>query len=149
MLMYRVLDSYCAPSKAVWRTDNFKQFDSEGPGYNYRSRDRERTKLNASRAKKTKPALSLAKYAGQYRSSFYGEMQIIHKDGRLSLRIGRFTKELMHWENDVFYAKAPTQLNFDWLVQFGVKDGGVNEVKLKYVGWHELDAVFQRVAERK
>jgi hypothetical protein len=53
----------------------------------------------------------------------------------------------MHWENDVFYAKAPTQLNFDWLVQFNVKVAGVNAVTLKYVGWHEPDATFQRMAE--
>ena len=63
----------------------------------------------------------------------------------VSLSLGRFTPELMHWKNDLFYAKAPTRLNFDWLVQFGVQDGGVNEVKLKYVGWHEPDAVFQKV----
>jgi len=56
---------------------------------------------------------------------------------------------LMYWENDVFYAKAPTKLNFDWLVQFGLKDGGVSDVTLKYVGWHEPDAIFQHMAERK
>jgi hypothetical protein len=55
----------------------------------------------------------------------------------------------MHWENDVFYAKSPTRMNYDWLVQFDVKDGGVNEVTLKYVGWHEPDAAFQRMLERK
>ena len=149
MLMYRVLDSYCTDSESVWRTDNLKQFDSEGPGHAYRSRDRERAELEASRAKETKPALPLVKYAGQYRSSLFGDLQVLHKDERLSLLAGPFTTELMHWENDVFYAKAPTRMNYDWLVQFDVKHGGVNEVTLKYVGWHEPDAVFQRGSERK
>jgi Domain of unknown function (DUF3471) len=149
MLMYRILDAYCAPSRTVWTTDNFKEFDSEGPGYNYRSRDRERAQLNASRAKDTQPVLPLPKYAGHFRSSFYGDIQVIHKAGRISLSLGQFTPELIHWEHNVFYARAPTQLNFDWLVQFGVTDGGVNAVTLKYVGWHEPDAVFQRVTKQK
>jgi hypothetical protein len=114
-----------------------------------RSRDRERAKLDAARAKGKKPALPLAKYAGQFRSSFFGDLQVANKDNNLSLRFGRFTTELMHWENDVFYAKSPTRMNYDWLVQFDVKDGGVNEVTLKYVGWHEPDAAFQRMLERK
>ena len=149
MLMYRVLDSYCSDSESVWRTDNFKQFDSEGPGHAYRSRDRERAELEAFRAKESKPVLPPAEYAGQFRSSLFGDLQVLQKDERLSLMVGPFTTELMHWENDVFYAKAPTRMNYDWLVQFDVKHGGVHEVTLKYVGWHEPDAVFQRVSERK
>ena len=100
--------------------------------------------LDAARARATKPALALAMYDGEYRSSLYGDIRIVNKDQRLSLRIGSFTTPLLHWENDVFYAKAPTRLNYDWLVQFNVQDGDVNEVTLKYVGWHGPDAVFQR-----
>ena len=149
ILMYRVLDSYCTESDSVWDTESFKHPAVEGPGQAYRSRDRERAKLDAARPKKTKPALPLADYAGQYRSSFFGDLQVANKDNKLSLRFGRFTTELMHWENNVFYAKAPTRMNYDWLVQFDVNDGVVNEVTLKYVGWHEPDAVFQRAPERK
>lgn len=149
MLMYRVLDAYCAPSKTVWADTDFQRFHSEGPGSAYRVRNRERTRLEATRQKDTKPTLSLEKYAGDYRAPFYGDLQLVHRKGRLSLRLGRFTTKLVHWENDVFYATAPTRMNYDWLVQCEVQGDTVHAVTLKYVGWKEPDAVFRRTAKRK
>ena len=93
--------------------------------------------------------MPLAQYAGRYRSSLYGDLQIDQTGEALSVRIGRFTAELSHWENDVFYAKTPTRLNYDWLVQFDARDSGVTAVTLKTVGWHEPDAVFPRATEQR
>ena len=49
----------------------------------------------------------------------------------------------------MFYAQAPTRLNYDWFVQFHVKDRSVSELRLRYVGWREADVVFQRAAKQE
>lgn len=147
ILMYTILDCYCTESDSIWNIDNLKQPYLEVPGKSYESRDRDRAKLDAARVKETKPTLNLATHTGQYRSSLFGDLQVALEGGKLWLRFGRFTTELKHWEHDVFYAKAPTRMNYDWLVEFDVTTGDVNAVTLKYVGWYEPDAVFQHVSK--
>lgn len=145
ILMYKVLDSYCAETDSVWSLGSFEQSAVEAPGKAYLKRDHERDTLDSHRAKTTKPTLSLSQYAGRYRSSLFGDLLVIHENDRLNLQFGRFTTKLLHWENDVFYARAPTRMNYDWLMQFDVNRSSVNEVTLKYVGWYEPDGVFQRI----
>ncbi len=147
ILMYHFLDSYCAEAETTFDPKVFDQPYVERPGQAYQSRDRARIELDAARDRETKPTHPLSAYAGRFRSPLFGDVQILHSDAELSLRFGRFTTKLVHWENDVFYARAPTQMNFDWLVRFNAKPDGVNSVVLSYVGWYEPDALFQRAAE--
>ena len=145
--MYRVLDAYCAESESNWRTDNLNQPYIEAPGQAYRVRDRERSTLEASRIKGTMPSVPLAGFGGDYRSPFYGDINISNEDGQLRLLIGPFETRLKHWEHDLFYAKAPTRMNYDWLVQFDVNGDGADGLTLKYVGWKEPDVRFLRRAK--
>lgn len=145
-LMFRFLDALCEKSDSVWRTDNLQHRYLEAPRQAYRRRDTARVELETTRKKDTKPTLQLTQYAGQYQSSFFGEIRIGHQEQTLSLRIGQFTTELRHWENDVFYAKSPTRMNYDWLLGFEIDNSEVQTLTLQYVGWHEPEMVFQRVS---
>jgi CubicO group peptidase (beta-lactamase class C family) len=54
-------------------------------------------------AQKT-PALKLSAYAGKYTNDFFGPIEIVEKQGALSLRLGPKPMELAlrHWDRDVF-----------------------------------------------
>lgn len=145
ILIYQILDRYCGPKEAIPASRLFKQFASEGPGYAYRNRDRERARLKLLRNKSSRPSLPLPKLTGHFRSPLFGDLHLSPKADRLLLKMGRFTTELTHWDQDTFYAKAPVRLNFDWLVKLAVKDQRVAQVTLKYVGWQEPDAIFYPV----
>ena len=63
------------------------------------------------------------------------------------MTFGEFTTELSHWQDDAFYARAPTRLTFDWLLTFAVSgEDGVTAVTVKHVGWDqdEKDHLFAR-----
>lgn len=142
MLMYRALDSYCAPHETIWDEANFKQFDMEGPGHACRRRDTERNDLAAERKGDSKRSLPLEAYAQDYDSDLFGDLAIAHDRDALTLTIGRFATTLTHWEANAFYARTPTRLNYDWLVKFETEKDQVRRVRLQYVGWQEPDAVF-------
>jgi hypothetical protein len=68
----------------------------------------EEKKLEAERAKNTKPSLALEKYAGSYTGQMYGEAQVTEENSRLVLRLvhsPNFVGDLEHWQYDIFRVK--------------------------------------------
>jgi CubicO group peptidase (beta-lactamase class C family) len=68
----------------------------------------EEKKLEAERAKNTKPSLELEKYAGSYTGQMYGEAKVAKENGRLVLRLvhsPNFVGDLEHWQYDTFRVK--------------------------------------------
>ncbi len=50
----------------------------------------------------TKPSLELAKYAGTYNDSLYGDIKIVDNGGTLRMQWGGFGGTLEHWNYDAF-----------------------------------------------
>jgi CubicO group peptidase (beta-lactamase class C family) len=68
----------------------------------------EEQKLEAGRAKDTRPSLALEKYAGTYTGSMYGDAKVALENGRLVLRLApspNFVGDLEHWQYDTFRVK--------------------------------------------
>lgn len=65
----------------------------------------EEAKVEAARAKDTKPSLALEKYAGTYSDAMYGDARVMLEDGHLVLRLvpaPNFVADLEHWHYDTF-----------------------------------------------
>ncbi len=148
MLMYDVFDAYLVGPDRAWDRAKWETWlRIEGPGHAYRPRDEAKARLEKSRTPGTRPTLTPEQYAGAFVSKLYGRLVVRHEGGRLSLTYGGFTTELSHWQDESFYARAPTRVTFDWLLTFGVSKGGqVTDVTVKHVGWdkEETDHVFVR-----
>ncbi|HWT03088.1 MAG TPA: serine hydrolase [Pyrinomonadaceae bacterium] len=68
----------------------------------------EEQKLEAERAKDTRPSLALEKYAGTYTGAMYGDAKVAMESGRLVLRLApspNFVGDLEHWQYDTFRVK--------------------------------------------
>ncbi|MGH7718384.1 MAG: serine hydrolase [Gemmatimonadaceae bacterium] len=96
-IIYRVIDMYLdAPSKD-WSA---VMLASARQG---EARDSvERGKIEAGRVSGTSPSLALAKYAGTYADSLYGEVRVSADSGKLSVQFGPLLGELQHWHFDTF-----------------------------------------------
>jgi CubicO group peptidase (beta-lactamase class C family) len=86
----------------------------------------------------TKPALSLASYAGRYRDTWYGDMRIEEHAGKLSINLTHtpdLVGDLEHWQYDTFVARWKNRtLDADAYVTFTLKaDGSIDEVRMKAV----------------
>ncbi len=99
-LMYQLLDLYLG----VEDTDWVAQFK---PDFKKMQEDEKlrKEKAEADRVKKTKPSLSLEKYAGQYGGDLYGTATVKLEKGKLLVYFDHtplFVGELSHWHYDTF-----------------------------------------------
>jgi CubicO group peptidase (beta-lactamase class C family) len=149
MLMYDVFDAYLVGPETAWNQEKWNTWlRNEPPGYAYRPRDEAKTRLEKSHVAGTTPLLSPQKYVGVFESDLYGPITVLCDGDKLSLKVGEIKTPLSHWQNESFYARAPTKLTFDWLLTFGAsKRGQVTDVTIKHVGWDkdEKDQVFVRI----
>lgn len=56
------------------------------------------------RPTKPSPPMSLEAYAGAYRNDYFGDIEVVEKDGALYVRMGpkKTSLPLRHWDRDVF-----------------------------------------------
>lgn len=95
-------------------------------------------KAAAARNTQSKPSLPLEKYAGTYVDSWYGEIEVALRDGRLEIS---FTKtpslkgELIHWQYDTFIARwFDRELRADAYLTFSLNpDGSIEQAKMAAV----------------
>ena len=66
----------------------------------------------------TKPSLALARYAGTYADSLYGEATVKASGDGLRLRIGTLEGTLEHWQFDTFRVKWDNRWQGTDLVTF-------------------------------
>jgi CubicO group peptidase (beta-lactamase class C family) len=97
----------------------------------------ETAKVDAARAKNTKPSLALANYAGTYRSEMYGDVTISQENGKLVLRMlpaPNFVADLEHWHYDTYRIKWRPSVAYNFprgFVTFTIdKDGKTDQLKI-------------------
>lgn len=85
----------------------------------------------------SKPSLSLAAYAGEYRDPWYGKGVIALNGGRLVLRMSRtpaMVGDLEHWQHDTFLARWRDKTIPDAFVTFALNvEGKVGQVTMTAV----------------
>src|SRR5664280_2009605 len=86
----------------------------------------------------TRPALSLASYAGRYRDAWYGDIRIEEHGGKLSIYFTHtpdLAGDLAHWQYDTFVARWKNRtLDADAYVTFTLKpDGTIDELRMAAV----------------
>lgn len=99
-ISYRILDAYLGAPKRDWSAIFLAQQKQAEAAQAEAER-----KLEAARAKNTKPSLPLERYVGSYADSMYGVATVKLENGKLMLRYGpTFYGELEHWQYDTFRA---------------------------------------------
>lgn len=97
-IVLRILDAYLGAPARDWSAIHLARYKAGQA----RQAAAEKAVLEA-RVQGTKPSLALAKYAGTYSDSLYGESTVALENGRLVLRFGpSFTGDLEHWQFDTF-----------------------------------------------
>ena len=112
--------------------------------------ERNHLTLEEQRQRDTSPSLPLAGFAGNYESDLFGRLSVVLRDDDLWITCGVHTTKLAHWQHDAFYARAPTRLTYDWLLEFDARGGSrANSVVMRHVGYDAADGpqTFTRVAE--
>jgi CubicO group peptidase (beta-lactamase class C family) len=81
------------------------------------------------------PSLPLARYAGEYRDAWYGDVGITEETGGLVLRMKHtpgMVADLQHWQYDTFVARwRDRELRADAYVTFALNpNGGIDQVRM-------------------
>jgi CubicO group peptidase (beta-lactamase class C family) len=98
-LMYRIVDAYLEAPETDWAARFRSIADSmEAEG------EKQEQELRDARMQGTSPSLELAAYAGTYRDSLYGPVEVREEEGGLTLTFHSFTADLEHWHLDTFRA---------------------------------------------
>ena len=148
MLMYDVFDAYLLGPERAWNRDNWPLWLAVDDPPEITG-DKARAKLDMSRKPGTKPSVPLERLAGTYRSDLYGDIELLHAERKLSLKLGANPAiELTHWQDDAFISPSPEADApwFDWLLRFRISAAGQCEaVDIERVGWDEPMPTFRRV----
>jgi len=105
-------------------------------------------RMEAKRAKDTKPSLPLAEYVGSYECDLYGKLEIREDEGSLRLQFGpNIMATLRHWEHDTFRGKLTFPSDDEWFLRFVVADGKPGRLEIERIFWHEPMPAFRRVRE--
>ena len=98
---------------------------------------KEKAKVDAARAKDTKPSLALAQYAGTYGDKLYGDVTVTEENGKLVMHFGpspNFVADLEHWHYDTFEIKWRPSVSYNFprgFVTFTIdKDGKTDQLKV-------------------
>ena len=122
---YYTLDKFLGVENAKdWSTDYLKRSNKNAAG------DDRVTSRKEKRVLKTKPSLSLDKYAGTFKSSIYGDITVTLVDGKLRLEFEHakaLSASLEHWHYDV------------WEIKWDVKHAWFNFGTIKFDMDNNLD----------
>jgi CubicO group peptidase (beta-lactamase class C family) len=129
-IAYRVLDHYIG-AKSPDYPALFQQIVQRN---RQQLRAMER-KAAASRDSTVGPSLPLARYAGTYRDTWYGDVKIAPDKGGLAIRFTRtplLVGDLVHWQHDTFLARwRDRELRADAYATFWLNaDGSVHQLRL-------------------
>ena len=135
-IAYRILDAYLGAPARDWSTVFLAQ-QKKGEAM---QAETER-KMEAARAKNTRPSLPLERYAGTYADSTYGSATVKLEDGKLVLRYGpTFEGDLEHWHYDTFRASWRDKRLGKSLVTFAL-DARARVTDMKVEGLADFSAV--------
>lgn len=132
IMMYKILDVFTNAPKRDWNAEYLERAKRGKI-----AEDEENAKVDAARAKNTKPTLTLSNYAGTYTSDLYGDVKIEEENGKLVMKMipsPNLVADLEHWHYDTFQIKwrPSTAYNFPrGFVTFTIdKNGKTDELKI-------------------
>lgn len=130
-LMYKVFDLFAF-------NDNSRDWSSEFKtlydGIKEQGKKRE-AEMKAKRVLNTKPSLPLSAYAGKYSSPFYGTVEIIFTDGKLTATLSKSVgAELGHWQFDSFMGAWNNSWDGESLFSFQLSPVGAEVVSVTVGG---------------
>jgi CubicO group peptidase (beta-lactamase class C family) len=132
-IAYAIADQYVGGPQSAW-LEGFEKARARGIAAMVEA---ERAAA-AARNSASRSSLPLARYAGTYRDSWYGDVTIADEGGKLVIR---FTKtpalvgDLEHWQYDTFVAKwRDRELRADAFITFSLEpDGSIGQAKMRAV----------------
>lgn len=138
-LMYRLFDAYLGAKPKDWSADLHKALD----GFMAVGKAAEK-KREEQRVKGTKPSLALARYAGTYSDSMYGDLSVKLEKDRLTASYGSaLIGDLEHWHYNTFRADWREKHQGKAFVTFALgPDGKTTEVAVENL------AEFKRAPEK-
>jgi len=128
----RILDHYLAAPAFDW-IDGFAKLRARMD-----AAEKERAARAIAARAGDKPSLPLARYAGQYRDGWYGDIAIAEQNGKLTMRFSHtplLIGDLEPWQHDTFIVRwRDRELRADAFVTFALNpDGTIDQVKMKAV----------------
>src|SRR5262249_4710696 len=118
-IVYHILDHYLGAPAFDW----LAAYEAVNAREDAQIAEAER-RAGAARDAASRPSLALAKYAGNYRDSWYGDISIALEQGRLMMRFSHtpsLVGDLEHWQHDTFVARwRDRELRADAFVTFAL-----------------------------
>jgi CubicO group peptidase (beta-lactamase class C family) len=102
-MLNKVMDEFLGAPKRDWSAEALERAKAGKA-----AAKAEEARIEAARAKDTKPSLHLERYAGTYTGQMYGDAKISIEDGKTVLRLvasPNFVGDLEHWQYDTFRVK--------------------------------------------
>jgi CubicO group peptidase (beta-lactamase class C family) len=135
-IAYRIIDAYLGAPSRDWSAIFLAQ-QKKGEA----AQAAAERKMEAARAKNTKPSLPLERYAGTYADSMYGNATVELENGKLVVRYGpTFEGDLEHWHYDTFRAVWRNKRLGKSLVTFAL-DARARVTEMDIEGLADFDAV--------
>jgi CubicO group peptidase (beta-lactamase class C family) len=98
-LPFRIFDMFLGPPLTDWSSKYFDAWKLQQA-----KADSTRAAVEAARVPDTHPSLQLARYAGTYRDTLYGDVTVRLENGHLVLQSDTSSADLEHWNYDTFRA---------------------------------------------
>ena len=132
IMVNKTFDTFLGVAKRDWSAEILARVNqSKAAG------EAEEKKLEAERAKNTKPSLSLQQYAGTYTGLMYGDARIALENGKMVVRLvasPNFVGDLEHWQYDTFRVKWRDSVSYPFpkgFITFTLNaQGKVDEMKI-------------------
>lgn len=132
VMFNKMLDVFTNAPKRDYNAETLKRAETAK-----KTEAEETAKIDAARAKNTKPSLALEKYAGKYTDELYGDATVSEENGKLVLRFVQspnFVADLEHWHYDTFQIKWRPSVAYNFprgFVTFTLdKNGKTDEMKV-------------------
>jgi len=113
-ILYQVIDAFRGESQRDWSTDLKELYD----GMTYKQA-MQKKEIARSRQLETRTSKPLGEYAGTYFDPFWGEVEVVSANDRLTLKISsQLQGSLSHWHFDTFTVKWSRAWMNDDLLSF-------------------------------
>lgn len=130
-ITYRILDAYMDKDRTDW-VAVYEKANAQQKGH----ADKVKQEHKDAREKDVGPSLPLDDYAGTYHDKWYGNVDIVKKDGHLVMKFAhtdQLVGDMSHWSRDTFVVRwRDRSLNADAFVTFSLKpDGDIREARMQ------------------
>lgn len=125
-LMYKVLDLFAFNDRSRdWSREVKALYDDLEAAVSL-----QREKRLSAKMPDTNPSRALSAYAGTYKDPYYGQVEVVFRDGELQLSVSKNTHAVLkHWHYDTFTAQWEDNWRWESFVSFDLSpEGKVSEI---------------------